>query len=130
MAESWLRQLVRLAPGGVRRFLAPEWILRNPYVASKQLPLAGGEGWDLVERTAQVEEAPIPPREMWEGYGDTVDEYLELGREHVTQMLQHLRAQGAVPDEFTRVLELGCAAGRMLRFVPRPPDGEFWGVDI
>jgi SAM-dependent methyltransferase len=35
------------------------------------------------------------------------------------------------PETITRILELGCAAGRMLRFCPRTSaDAELWGVDI
>jgi SAM-dependent methyltransferase len=130
MVDLWLRRLAKLAPADVRKLLAPSSILRNQYISAKLFPLAGGGRSFVVERQSTGGDMPIPPRAMWEGYGETAEEYLALGRDHVDKMLQHLRERGARPEQFVRVLEFGCAAGRMLRFVPRPPDAEFWGVDI
>jgi ubiquinone/menaquinone biosynthesis C-methylase UbiE len=48
----------------------------------------------------------------------------------VNIMLGLLEGAGAAPDEFQRVLDFGCAEGRMLRFIPRRRESELWGVDI
>jgi SAM-dependent methyltransferase len=46
-------------------------------------------------------------------------------------MIGILREAGADAAGFARVLEFGCAAGRMLRFFPTGPGGaERWGVDV
>jgi SAM-dependent methyltransferase len=129
MVQSMLSRLLSVAPEQVRRLVAPERLLRNPYVASKQLPLGGGKGRFVVERALQQADVPIPPRELWEGYGTNPEDYLASGREHVAAMMRNLSAHGMTTPP-ARVLEFGCAAGRMLRFVPRPAHGDFWGVDI
>ena len=129
MVNWLLRRLLRTAPAQVKEFVAPERLLRNPYVASKQLPLGAPWGRFVLERPLTRDEVPVPPRDLWEGYGSTAEEYLASGRQHVAAMMQNLAAHGA-PENPTRVLEFGCAAGRMLRFVPRPAHGDFWGVDI
>jgi SAM-dependent methyltransferase len=72
---------------------------------------------------------PIPPQDLWEDYGLTPDSYVASGRADVETMLAVLEAGEANLKEIHRVLDLGCAAGRMLRAFPR--DGrELWGVDI
>jgi len=129
MVNWMMGRLLHMAPAQVQRFVAPERLLRNRYLASKQLPLGALEGRFVVERSTSHEDDPVPPSDLWEGYGKTADEYLSSGREHVAQMMQNLAAHG-VTMPLRRVLEFGCAAGRMLRFVPRPPDSDFWGVDI
>jgi SAM-dependent methyltransferase len=73
---------------------------------------------------------PVPPQDLWAGYALTAEDYLKCGRTDVATMLRLLtQAHGAAPP-LKRVLDLGCAAGRMLRFVPRGEDCEHWGIDI
>lgn len=129
MVNWMMGRLLHMAPTQVQRFVAPERLLGNRYLASKQLPLGALEGRFVVERATSREDVPIPPKDFWEGYGNTAEEYLASGREHVATMMQNLALHG-VTTPLTRVLEFGCAAGRMLRFVPRPPNSDFWGVDI
>jgi SAM-dependent methyltransferase len=46
-------------------------------------------------------------------------------------VLDSLSEVGEAPELFERVLDFGCAAGRMLRFYPPgEPRAERWGVDI
>ena len=46
-------------------------------------------------------------------------------------MLEVLKKAGATPETFDRVLDLGCAAARMLRFYPYSSDkSELWGADV
>jgi len=68
---------------------------------------------------------------MWEGYGETPDQYMASGRDHMTRMLEILSAAGTSPEAFEKVLDFGCAAGRMLRFYPESPGtSERWGMDL
>ena len=64
------------------------------------------------------------------GYAETPEEYLASGREHVSRMLDVLQQSSNSPVPLRYVLDLGCASGRMLRFVPRDNAAEHWGLDI
>lgn len=108
---------------------APERILENPYIAAKTLGAPKNfHALPLTSRVPAPVDLPVPPRELWEGYGESAEEYLALGRRHTETMLDLVRAAGGTPDRFDRILDFGCAAGRMLRFCPRVP--ELWGVDL
>ena len=75
---------------------------------------------------------PTPPENLWLGYGMTIDEWLASGKTARRQDAQHpgtTRAIRFAPG--SRVLELGCAGGRMLRWMRDVADqGEVWGTDI
>ena len=60
---------------------------------------------------------PTPPENLWLGYGRTIEEWLESGKRHVTKMRNILAEGGQTLPAGSRVLELGCAGGRMLRFM-------------
>jgi SAM-dependent methyltransferase len=107
---------------------APERILANPYVAGKLLQPVVGDV--LVLKHSAAAELPTPPMEFWEGYGADEEHYLEYGRLHYDQMLSLLDAAGAPSSTFGRVLDFGCAAGRILRWFPAGADSELWGTDI
>jgi SAM-dependent methyltransferase len=71
---------------------------------------------------------PVPPPELWEGWGDTPESYLDSGQADVAAMESVLHAAGFALSEHGRILDFGCAAGRMLRWCP--PCDEAWGVDV
>ncbi|MBS1966927.1 MAG: class I SAM-dependent methyltransferase [Chloroflexi bacterium SZAS-1] len=74
---------------------------------------------------------PVPPKELWLGYGTTAQVYLEAGRHHVNRMLQITEGSGWSLPADARVMDFGCGAGRMARWlVEKVPDGEIWGTDI
>jgi ubiquinone/menaquinone biosynthesis C-methylase UbiE len=74
---------------------------------------------------------PIPPPELRLGYGRSPEEYLANGQRHVQTMLDLLRASGACLERGTRLLDLGCGAGRMIRWLTDFAGyGEVWGTDI
>jgi SAM-dependent methyltransferase len=109
----------------------PEAILKNPYITAKLLSPARGDV--LVPKPhplASHIDLPVPPESLWEGYGQTGDIYLESGRKDTEEMLAILRAGGARPGEFDRILDFGCAAGRMLRWFSNLDISERWGCDI
>lgn len=73
---------------------------------------------------------PVPPKDLWLGYGDNAEEYLN-GKIQVKQMLDIAASGGYFPEQKGNILEFGCGAGRMLRwFKPYSDNREIWGVDI
>jgi SAM-dependent methyltransferase len=108
-------------------------VLSSRFVSAKVLPLAAKEQHALLTRPGPSpldDGLPIPPKRLWERWGHTAEEYLDSGRADVGRMLTILSDAGAPPETFARVLDLGCAEGRMLRFFPRSDSAELWGVDI
>jgi SAM-dependent methyltransferase len=108
-------------------------ILSNRFVSAKLLPLGAEAGYAVQMRpvsSPSEEDLPTPPKRLWERWGDSLEWYLSAGQADVETMLRLLAATGASADELTRILDFGCAEGRMLRFLPRTEDSELWGVDI
>ena len=73
---------------------------------------------------------PIPPQELWVGYASDAQGYISTGKCHVTEMMRLLEQSGFSIGSAKRILEFGCAAGRMIRHLPEiAPNAELWGVD-
>ena len=73
----------------------------------------------------------IPPRELWASYCTSPESFVQSGREDVETMTRLLADAGVSLAQAERVLELGCAAGRMLRHLPAvAPGAELWGTDL
>jgi len=104
----------------------------NPYVSGKLFPLHADNYYYIVSNSHRViTEPPVPPKDLWVGYEDTEEEYLSGGQRHVFAMQDILRKAGAPSESLYRVLELGCAGARMVRFYPYVLEySELWGVDI
>ena len=84
---------------------------------------------------ASVEAARnVPPRDEWiapEKYGNTVDEYLANGKRDTQIMLDLVADCGHSVEKLGHIFELGCADGRMLRWLePLAADVEIWGSDL
>lgn len=94
----------------------------------------GGHGFVVPKAPDEASagrEPPVPPRAMWLGYGETEEEYVEGGAVDVARMHGIAREHGDRLGRARRVLELGCAAGRMIRHIPEvAPEAEIWGTDI
>jgi ubiquinone/menaquinone biosynthesis C-methylase UbiE len=74
---------------------------------------------------------PIPPEELRYGYGSDAQAYVSDAERHVTNMTRLLEEQGFSVGGAKRILEFGCAAGRMIGHLPEiAPNAELWGVDI
>jgi len=74
---------------------------------------------------------PIPPQNLWLGYGKESSEYLGWAKHQVTNMIGIVEASGFDFGGKKRILELGCGAGRMLRWFKQYTDkSEVWGTDI
>jgi SAM-dependent methyltransferase len=112
-------------------------VLTNPYLTGTYLPSDPTGRYHLVLKPAANRisagslDLPVPPRELWEGYGQDADAYLASGRRHMATMQEILRKAGFVAENPGTILDFGCAAGRMLRSYPNARNQkELWGVDI
>jgi SAM-dependent methyltransferase len=83
------------------------------------------------EKMAAPDGLPVPPPELWEGYGPSLEDYLSSGREHFEKMTSILGESGFAVRAGQRVLDFGCSAGRLIRyFAETAADCEVRGVDI
>ena len=74
---------------------------------------------------------PIPPKDLWLGYGQTAEEFLASGEENIRAMREMLERTGAPIESAGRIMEFGCATGRMIRWLHDLSDScEIWGTDI
>lgn len=110
-------------------------LLRDPTIAVKYMPARAGTNSYVVgqEKVAVAEDQgfPVPPPELWLGYGGSVEEFLAGGQEHVARMRAILAQSGYTLAPGQRVLDFGCAAARMTRhLIPEAQQCEIWGCDI
>ena len=78
-----------------------------------------------------LSDLPVPPREFWADYCTSAESFLASGREDVEAMAQLLADSGAHVEQAGRILEVGCASGRMLRWLSHlAPETQLWGTDI
>jgi SAM-dependent methyltransferase len=74
---------------------------------------------------------PAPPQELMSGYGPDAETYLTYGKKDVSNLVEILSESGFPVTSAKRILEFGCAAGRMIRHFPQiAPESELWGVDV
>jgi SAM-dependent methyltransferase len=74
---------------------------------------------------------PLPPKDLWVGYGQTPEEFLALGKRDITAMRQMIETTGSTLEAAGRILEFGCASGRMIRWLHDLTSAcEIWGADI
>jgi len=74
---------------------------------------------------------PVPPVELFAGYGTDAASYTEGGRIHARSLMSIVERHGFAFGAGRRILDFGCAAGRMTRcLAPYAGDCEIWGVDI
>jgi SAM-dependent methyltransferase len=108
-------------------------VLANRFLSGKLLPLSPDASYSLLARTgaSQLHEGlPAPPRQLWERWGSTLDSYLRGGGLDSSRILGDLAGLGVTDEALKRVLDFGCAEGRVLRFFPRLDERELWGVDV
>jgi SAM-dependent methyltransferase len=128
--------LKEVAYNQIRILTGRQLILLNPYISGKLVPFGEHIRGYIVPRSrtsagSSKGNLPVPPPELREGDFDTEEDYLSYGRRDTTTMLNILNKAGESPPKLPRVLDFGCAAGRMLRFYPQVPGkSELWGVDI
>jgi 2-polyprenyl-3-methyl-5-hydroxy-6-metoxy-1,4-benzoquinol methylase len=108
-----------------------------PSLAARFYPLCEDRGdWMFIpSKTIEIDAEdglPVPPPELWAGYCDNPIDYVQSGRSHFDSMLSILMKTGfRITDPESKVLDLGCAAGRMIRCFRRYAETlEVWGTDI
>lgn len=74
--------------------------------------------------------APIPPAELRLGYGRTEQDYLDTGRLHFDAMRQIARDAGRPIEAASSILDFGCGAGRLTRWLIDLQSASITGVDI
>ena len=123
----------RAASPGFGGAVRPAGILSNRFVSAKLLPLDEQGGYGVLMRVqtdAQAEELPVPPLSLSSRWGLSTESYLRGGQIDAETVLAHLAEVEATVEPGARVLDFGCAEGRILRSFPRHPESELWGVDI
>jgi ubiquinone/menaquinone biosynthesis C-methylase UbiE len=111
-------------------------IIASPQLAAKFYPYEGARRSYILPKVGHEcqkneSDLPIPPQDLWLGYGKTREEYLTLGRYNVRKMKDILEASGFSLGQGSRVLDFGCASGIMMRWLSDfARAGEVWGVDI
>lgn len=73
---------------------------------------------------------PVPPRELRLGYGRSADAYLASGRRDVEMLERIVEASRTRLADCRRILDLGCGAGRMVRWLVDVGGREIWGADV
>jgi ubiquinone/menaquinone biosynthesis C-methylase UbiE len=117
--EQKFATLAQNDPSLVGKFFSAQKDL-NCYVQEKQ-----------TRESSSDNDLPVPPQDLWEGYGDSAAVYLEWGRQHIVIMTRILAKDGFEFAENQRIMELGCAAGRMLRWLVKESEhSELWGTDL
>jgi SAM-dependent methyltransferase len=77
------------------------------------------------------EDLPLPPRSLWADYCTSAESYLASGREDCETMREILGAGGGKFEDAGRILDLGCAGGRMIRHLAGvATQAQVWGCDI
>jgi SAM-dependent methyltransferase len=114
--------------------LVSDRVISDPHLAAKFYPYQPDKRSYLL-RAAEEQTGdpglPVPPRELWWGYGQSPQEYLEIGQGHVAAMRSVLQAAGGSLEPGNRILDFGCGSGIMLRWLNDLAQvGEVWGVDI
>jgi len=74
---------------------------------------------------------PVPPARTMRGYGPDPDIYLRSGKANAEKMLELMEKNGRPLKNTDKILDFGCGAGRMTRWLGLLGDGEdYYGVDV
>ena len=126
-----VRQVVRKAQYAAS---AGQGILANRFVSAKIVPLAPSEGAAILLEPGASRPAgdglPLPPEDLWSRWGMTPEEYIQQGEADAARIVTALEEVGVATGRLARVLDFGCAEGRVLRHFPRGDGFERWGVDV
>jgi SAM-dependent methyltransferase len=130
-----VRQLLRSKSGAVAN------IFGGPVSIFKYLPEAYGRGSYAISTHPRYDNVGVddglnvPPTKFWLGYGDEFGDkgmewYLSKGKRDIDRMHEIVNADRPLAPD-ARILEMGCAAGRMIRHLkPLAGTAEIWGVDV
>src|SRR5579872_3267352 len=132
-----VKPLVRSAADAliIRTTRFGDMALSTAEIAAKMYPYEAEQASYAIQQAGDVERGPdglpIPPTSLWEGYASNTSEYLEVGQQDVQTMRKIVEEGGFRLHGARSIMELGCAAGRMLRcFADLSEEVECWGADI
>jgi SAM-dependent methyltransferase len=114
----------------------PPILMEVPAMAAKFVPYQGSMPDYILDPisesvTSANKGLPVPPQELWQGYGGSTEEYLRWAGIHVKAMKDVLDQSDFPIQAGYRILDLGCGTGRMIReFEDIAGQCEIWGVDI
>jgi ubiquinone/menaquinone biosynthesis C-methylase UbiE len=106
----------------------PEFVTYLPYQAHSHC-------YVLPQKVSNVSETctlglPIPAPQLWGGFGKK-DRYLFHGKRDIDTILSKLKESGRSLENGSRIVDLGCSAGRMIRWLKGlAATCEIWGLDI
>jgi len=116
------------------RSAASAVVVEDPRNAATFFPYRGAQSYAMLRGDSsgpQGPRLPVPPQDLWSGYATTPDGYLASGKEDLEKLLAVARSSGFDLHDGARVLDFGCASGRMIRWLEGHTErGEVWGVDI
>src|SRR5438270_7265769 len=111
--------------------------MRSPYLSDKFYPYkADQDSYVLLKLRDQDHEYggfPIPPDHLrsYITCGETPKIFLNSGKEHFDIMQRILGKSDFLIDSASRILDFGCGAGRMIRWLGDSVERrEVWGADI
>lgn len=136
-----LKMFTKLFPNSLKKLIKARlrrFILPNPVAFIKYLPNENKEDWFIIPSRRSDSNTDIcdhdglimPPKDLWIG-GPTKEFYLYWGKKDVNKMLEIVKASNFSFQKGSRILDLGCREGRMIRhFKALSETCEIWGVDI
>jgi ubiquinone/menaquinone biosynthesis C-methylase UbiE len=107
----------------------------SPFAEGKCIPIFGDKQAYILPKAARdtagsPDGIPVPPAQLWTDC-DSAEIHLRVGKDNTDRMRALLAASGCDIRPGQRVLDLGCAAGPMLRRLKDFKEScELWGVDI
>ncbi len=115
----------------------PAALFATPAVTAKYQP-EGGERTTALIAPPNADRAvwhqrdlAVPPPKLWSSFEESATEYLASGQADVATMREMLHESGYTLEQARRVLDFGCGAGRLTRWLADLADGrEIWGADI
>jgi len=120
-----------------RAALSTRLLISNPYVPDTFLPYKGDEASYLLLKSEDDGQErsgfPLPPDHLrrYICYGETPELFLNSGKEHFEIMKIILSNSGFFIESANRILDFGCGAGRMIRWLGNSIEQcQIWGVDI
>lgn len=113
-------------------------IMENPSICAKYDPYLEKQASWIIPKTPNDSNMgsdsgfAIPPQELWGGvYDHNTALYLSAGRSHVETMRSITETSDFRFEDGDRILDFGCAGGRMIRWFNDLSDKcEIWGTDV
>ncbi|MBK9228815.1 MAG: hypothetical protein IPL67_17600 [Ignavibacteria bacterium] len=103
-----------------------EDVLYFPYKGKDENYIIRNTGMEPVQKKCEYG-LPIPPKDLWLGYGHNAKEYL-YGKEQIKKMNEILAKNGYDITRMKSILDFGCGAGRMIRWLkPYSEESTIWG---